>query len=87
MMPRAMFWQPAQVPEQVRGGDDPDAVVKTLIESFGRNADVPFAPVELTRQHVFALQQLAGTQPNSLFNGLVDLIAQHGKVQVWVGGS
>jgi hypothetical protein len=83
-MPRALFWEPAKPPHQVDGIGDRNEVLKTLIESFGRDPAHPLCPIELHGQHVFMLQQLGqNAGPGNFYQTIADLIKQHGRIRIW----
>lgn len=83
-MALALFWETVKPPEKVGGVGDPFDVIKTLIETFGRNPNHPLAPVDLERGHIFTLRQLGGH--GSIFHELANLVELRGKLRVWGQG-
>lgn len=82
-MPFTLFWELSPVPTQIAGAGSHEEVLRTLIETFGRNPRHPLSPVEFSKIHVMTLRSLAGSQGNSVFGSIADLIDKNGKIRVW----
>ncbi len=82
----ALFWEPAKPAAQIAGDGERQGVLKTLIETFGRDPHHPLSLVELQPSHVFTLKSLAGGQGNTVFGEIADLVEKHGRIRIWGRG-
>jgi hypothetical protein len=82
-MPRALFWESAKPGVQVGGAGDVTEVMRTLVETFGRDPNHPLCPIEMGKPHVFTLRSLAGGNGGTLYGAIADIIEAHGQIRLW----